>query len=209
MPNQIPPGRAGRPWLLQRIAVATHGVELLRSKQRLLSRERRRLLHHREEAAREFCEAVAQADRWARRADILSGAAATAQVGATLAGRARVEITWRNTMGVLHPDRATVTVPDFSGTERAALNSAMGPSREAHVRALEAAARTTVAQSALRAVEAELAVTQRRLRAIERHRLQSLHAELRSLELRLDEVEREERLVTRWAAGRRDQRGES
>jgi V/A-type H+-transporting ATPase subunit D len=207
MPSQIPPGRAGRPWLQQRITTATHGVDLLRSKQQLLSRERRRLVHHREETLREFSQACAEADQWARRANVLSGSAATALVGARLAGRARVEISWRNTMGVLHPDQAIITTPDFSGTERAALNSAMGPSRDAHVRALEAAARHAVAESALRAVQAELATTQRRLRAIERHRLPMLIAELHSLELRLDEVEREERLVTRWAAGRREARG--
>jgi vacuolar-type H+-ATPase subunit D/Vma8 len=164
-------------------------------------------MHHRDETLHEFSQACAETDLWARRANILSGSAATALVGARLAGRARVEISWRNTMGVLHPDRAIITTPDFSGTERAALNSAMGPSRDAHVRALEAAARHAVAESALRAVQAELAITQRRLRAIERHRLPTLNAELHSLELRLDEVEREERLVTRWSAGRREARG--
>ena len=188
MASQAPPGRAGRPWLLERIATATHGMDLLRQKQQLLSREQRRLARHREETRREWVSACEDAELWATRADILSGADATGIAGARTEGTAEVTISWRNTMGVLHPDEARV-------------NAAIGPSSDAHRRALEAGARHAVAERALRAIETELVSARRRLRAIERHRLPSLQSELHALELGLDEVEREERLVTRWAAG--------
>jgi V/A-type H+-transporting ATPase subunit D len=209
MASQAPPGRAGRPWLLERIATATHGAELLREKQQLLSREQRRLVRHREDMRQEWARACEEARLWASRTDVLSGTTATTLAGAAYEGRADLAISWRNTMGVLHPDRARVSVPDFPAADRAATNAALGPSRDAHARALEAAAQCAVAESALRAIEAELGTAHRRLRAIEHHRLPMLEEELHSLELRLDEVEREERLVTRWAAQRQSQGGNS
>jgi V/A-type H+-transporting ATPase subunit D len=205
MASQAPAGRAGRPWLLERIATAAHGMDLLRQKQQLLSREQRRLARHREETKREWARACEQADLWSTRANIISGTTATRLAGAKNEGRADVAISWRNTMGVLHPDEARVTAPTLLARDRAALNAAIGPSSDAHQQALEAGARHAVAESALRAIETELVSAHRRLRAIERHRLPSLRAELRALELRLDEVEREERLVTRWAADRQGQ----
>jgi V/A-type H+-transporting ATPase subunit D len=201
MAEQTPPGRAGRPWLLERIAIATHGVDLLGRKQQLLSREHRRLLQLREEAARSWAAASSEADRWATRVEAISGATTARLVGASTQGCAEVTITWRNTMGALHPDEARVVVPALDPMNRA-VNAAVGPSSDAHQRALDAAARQAVVESALRAIETELVSTRRRLRAIERHRLPMLEGELRALTLRLDEVEREERLVTRWAAQR-------
>jgi V/A-type H+/Na+-transporting ATPase subunit D len=205
--SQIPPGRAGRPWLNERIATATHGEELLRQKQQLLSREWHRLVDHREETVRAWTEAQAVADRWSTRADALSGTTATRLAGQTTAATAEVVFTWRNTMGALHPDTVSVSASPPPLIELAVANSALGPSAEAHRRALEAAARHAAATSALRALEVELATTRRRLRAIQRHRLPWLEGELRALELRLDEVEREERLSTRWAAQRLTEEG--
>jgi V/A-type H+-transporting ATPase subunit D len=206
MAEQIPPGRAGRPWLLERIAIATHGLDLLRRKQQLLSREHRRLVQLREETMLAWTTASTEADRWATRVDAISGTTTARLVGASTQGCAEISISWRNTMGALHPDEVRVVVPTLDVMNRA-VNAALGPSADAHQRGLEAAARQAVVESALRAVETELASTRRRLRAIERHRLPMLDGELRSLTLRLDEVEREERLVTRWAAQRLVQGG--
>jgi V/A-type H+-transporting ATPase subunit D len=206
--EQSPPGRAGRPWLLERIATATHGADLLREKQQLLSRERRRLVQYREEAARAWAETTAEVDCWSTRADALGGTAALRLVGAAKAGQAEVSISWRSTMGVLHPDEARVVTPSLSGWDMAAVNAAVAPTAESARRALEAGARHAVAESALRAVEAELISTRRRLRAIEHHRLPRLEGQLHALLLQLDEVEREERLVTRWAAQRLEERAQ-
>ncbi len=202
MAEQVPPGRAGRPWLLKRIATATHGADLLREKQQLLSREWHRLVQYREQTAREWAMTTTEVERWATRADALGGTMATRLTGAAVAGRAEVSIAWRSTMGVLHPDEARVTTPSLDGWDVAAANGAVRPAAEAARSALGAAARHAVAESALRAVESELTSTRRRLRAIERHRLPRLEGELHTLVLALDEVEREERLVTRWAAQR-------
>jgi V/A-type H+-transporting ATPase subunit D len=84
----------------------------------------------------------------------------------------------------------------------AASNAAIAPAATAHGRALRAAAEHAVASAALREVEIELASTQRRLRAIEHHRLPALQSQLHDLILRLDELEREERLIARWAMRR-------
>jgi V/A-type H+-transporting ATPase subunit D len=205
MAKQAPPGRAGRAWLLERIATATHGIDLLGKKQQLLSRERRRLVQHLEEASGEWATAQAEAELWSTRAGALGGASSTRLAGAQTSGRAEVSISWRNTMGVVHPDEARVTPAPLDATDLASFNAAVGPSALAHRRALGAAARLGVARSALGAVEAELASTRRRLRAIERDRLPWLKAELHTLVLALDEVEREERLFTRWAAQRSEQ----
>jgi V/A-type H+-transporting ATPase subunit D len=199
MVEQIPPGRAGRPWLLERIAIATHGLDLLRRKQQLLSREHRRLAQLSEETLREWTVVSREADGWATRVEVISGTTAARLVGASTQGCAEVTISWRNTMGALHPDEARLDFPALDAMSRA-VNAAVGPSRDAHERALDVAARQAVVESAVRAVETELASTRRRLRAIERHRLPWLEGELRALILALDEIEREERLVTRWAA---------
>ncbi len=135
MPSQTPPGRAGRPWLLERIATATHGMELLREKQQLLAREQRRLLRHREQTELEWAHSCAQAELWSTRAAVVSGSTSTQLAGAKNEGRTNVTITWRNTMGVVHPDEARVNAPKLSSLERAALNSAIGPSSAPHRRA--------------------------------------------------------------------------
>ncbi len=206
MPEQTPPGRAGRPWLLERITIATHGLDLLRRKQQLLSREHRRLIQLREETTSEWTTTSQMADRWATRVEALSGTTTAGLVGASTQGRAEVTITWQNTMGAIHPNESRLAFPDLDRMSRV-VNAAVGPSAEAHRRALEAAARQAAVESALRAVETELESTRRRLRAIERHRLPLLEGELRSLTLALDEIEREERLTTRWAAQRMTRRG--
>ena len=136
------------------------------------------------------------------RAGVLGGSFEMALVGGAVAGRARVTIVRRNTMGVLHPDDAVCEMPELSPSEAAAANAAIGPAAEAHRHALQAAVALAVVRDALRLVEAELEATQRRLRGIERHRVPALEGALHALSLRLDELEREERVVSRWAERR-------
>ena len=206
MAEAIPPGRAGRAWLVAHIATADHSVDLLRQKQQLLAHQYRRLTQLREQTADEWRSAVADADLWSARVDALGGTAGSELLASPTQGRASVTVSWRNTMGVLHPDEAHVDTPDLSPMARAR-NAAVGPCATAHQRALQAAAREAVVEGALRALQAELASTRRRLRAIERHRLPWLEGALHALTLRLDEVEREERLVTRCAAQRLEEGG--
>jgi vacuolar-type H+-ATPase subunit D/Vma8 len=84
--------------------------------------------------------------------------------------------------------------------------AALEPAAAAHRRAVEAAARYAAARSSHRRVAAELALTARRLRTIERRWLPEHERALVELELRLDEEEREESGRIRWAAERDDSR---
>lgn len=202
MAERVPPGRAGRLWLLSRLDTARRGADLLRRKRQLLRREHQRLSLLVEETARAWRATSDAAERWGLRAALLGGTTSVRYAAGRVQGQGNVLVAWRNTMGVRHPDEVRCVLPELSPAEVAAANSALGPAATAHRRALEAAARHAVAVTAQREVEAELVATQRRLRAIERHRIPVLEAELRTLLLRLDEFEREERVITLWASVR-------
>ena len=195
-----PPGRAGRLWLLRRIDAAARGRDVLDQKRQALLREEARLRDEAERAEEEWRERAGEASVWLRRAAVLGGERALDLACFYAGGSAEVELVWRNTLGVSHPTEARLstagaTAP-FLGTP------ALIPAAGAHRRALEAAARLGVARASHERVAAELALTARRLRTIERRWLPDHHATLSALELRLDEEEREELARVRWTAGR-------
>jgi V/A-type H+/Na+-transporting ATPase subunit D len=202
MAERVPPGRAGRLWLQGRLAAARRSQELLERKRRLLRREQERLSERCRDSAAAWAASCPEAEQWAGRAALLGGTAELELVSSGWAGRARVEVTWRDVMGVRVPDEVLVQPAEPTPIEAAAANSAVGPAAAYHRRALVAAVDHAAAQRALAAVEGELQATQQRLRAIEHRRLPVLEEALRQLELRLDEVEREERVVSRWAQHR-------
>ncbi len=202
MAEHVPPGRAGRLWLVERIDTATRGVELLRQKRQVLRREQRRLSLMAEQTGAAWTSAATHAEHWGGRAAALGGSGAVRLAASDSAGRGTVAISWRNTMGTRHPDEARCELPTLTPSVAAASNAAVAPAATAYGAALRAAAEHAVASAALREVEIELASTQRRLRAIEHHRLPALQAQLHDLVLRLDELEREERLIARWAMRR-------
>ena len=84
-------------------------------------------------------------------------------------------------------------------TELAAGNAAIRPAAVAYRDALQLAVEVAVVETARESIGAELQATQRRLRGIERHRVRPLQDALRTLDLQLEELEREERVVARWA----------
>jgi len=178
-------------------------MELLDRKRQLLRFERNRLAELREETHRRWVISCAEAETWGLRASILGGMADVALSGAVVAGRARVEVTWRNTMGVRHPDDPRCALPTLAPVDAAAANSAVAPAAASYRRALEAGVAYAVADTSFALLDVELRATERRLRAIERRRMPLLKEALRRLELHLDELEREERVVTRWAQRRR------
>lgn len=202
MAEAVPPGRAGRLWLRSRVAFARRSLELLDRKQLLLRQELQRLATRVDATRQSWIESCAEADRWGLRAAAL-GTTDVALASASVAGQASVDVRWRNTMGVWHPGDprcdAAVLPPDVS----AAANVAVAPAARAYREALEAAAAYAAADRSWSALTDELRATERRRRAIERRRLPSLEGSLHRLELRLDELEREERVVTRWAEQRR------
>jgi len=203
VPEQVPPGRAGRLWLRGRLASARRSMKLLDRKRQLVRRERDRLAELREETHRRWVVSCHEAETWGLRASILGGAADVTLSSAAVAGRASVEVTWRNTMGVRHPDDPRCALPTLAPADSAAANSAVSPAAASYRRALEAGVAYAVADTSFALLDVELRATERRLRAIERRRVPLLEEALRRLELHLDELEREERVVTRWAQHRR------
>ncbi|MGA2393496.1 MAG: V-type ATP synthase subunit D [Candidatus Lustribacter sp.] len=203
VPERVPAGRAGRLWLIDRLAAAQRGAELLDRKRQLLRRDRDRLRLLAERRRSELEAAFADAEQWALRAALLGGAAELALVARSVADRAEVTVTWQNTMGAVHPGDARCRLPVLAPIDGAASNAALAPTAAAYRRVLDLAAGVAVAESARDLVAAELAATQRRLRAIAHHRVPALGAALQQLEQQLDEHEREDRVIERWARRRR------
>jgi V/A-type H+/Na+-transporting ATPase subunit D len=199
-------GRARRLWLEGRLARSRRAFDLLDRKRTLLAQEERRLAARRIEAEREWKEAAADVRRWATRANALSGAWSVALVASELEGLADVTVAPERTVGVNRPGSATVIIPAPSDQATVAAGPAMRGAVSAHRRAVEVAAAHSVAAEAYRIIRAELRLTERRQRAIETIRIPALEAELRELVLRLDELERQERIVGVWASRQNSRR---
>ena len=135
-----PPGRAGRIWLLRRLAVARRGKDVLEQKRRALRRRVEQLDEQLEEARHEWETEAAEAETWWQRAAVLAGERPLELARASLSGRAEVTLTWRNTLGVVYPDSAEVAVPQGE-LFPAGGSVALAYAAQAHGRALEAAAR--------------------------------------------------------------------
>jgi V/A-type H+/Na+-transporting ATPase subunit D len=202
VPERVPPGRAGRLWLLNRLAFARRSLELLDRKHQLLLQELTGLGARRDEARGRWVQACTEAQRWGVRVTALGGQSDMALAAASVSGRAEVTVPARNTMGVLHPGEPRCTLPELPPTEGAAGNAAVMPAAEAQREALGAAATYAALERSYRLLVAELQSTSRRRRAVEHNRIPSLADALRRLELHLDEVEREEWVVGRWVRRR-------
>jgi vacuolar-type H+-ATPase subunit D/Vma8 len=178
--------------------VTRRSAELLDRKRQLLRQELAALELRREQTEAQWAAACAAADTWAQRAAVL-GAGDLAAVASEVAGGGRVVVTWDDALAVSRPAAAMAELPIPGAGALAAANAAVAPAAAAHRVALEAAARHGAVVAAIRRVDDELRSTQRRLRAIERRRLPALETAMHDLEIRLDELEREERVVARWA----------
>ena len=206
MPIRVPPGRAGRPWLLHRLEVARRGADVLDEKRHALLREQRRtgaLL----DAAREEWEQTARAAAvWLERATVVAGARRFRLVAFYGRGEAKIELLWRNSLGVTHPTGATVSLPERVEPASVSGSSAFHFATEAHRSAVEAAARFAILELSFERVSRELEVTVRRLRAIDTRWIPGHEAALAALEIRLDETEREEVARVRWVLDRPSER---
>jgi V/A-type H+-transporting ATPase subunit D len=196
----VPPGRAGRVWLRHRHAVAERGSDLLETKLRILAAERERAALQAEGTAREWAVAAEEADRWLLRAALLGG-----RRGLRLAvdrEPAAVHLTWATTMGVTYPDDTEVVAPEPDPDAATPDGAALVAARRAARQGLAAAAAHAAATAALEALDAEVRVTRRRLRALQERWLPRLDEATASLTEALEEQEREEGLRLRWAASR-------
>lgn len=192
-----PPGRAGRLWLQHRVEVATSGAELLDKKRRALQQELRRLQVLVRETEDAWTAAAEEAQAWVTRAAVIAGEEQLRSLAATQAP-ATVAVQWKSSMGVAYAaatrvDLGRVPAPAIGGS--AATDAALPAARLA----VEAAVRNAAAQSALKRIGGELAITMRRHRALERRWLPALTAEATRLDERLDELEREEAIRSAWA----------
>ena len=152
---------------------------------------------------REWSAACAQARTWLLRVALVGGEDAV--LGAAAQEPARVEVTWATTMGLGYPVGAEVVSP--ASTRSVPPGNAAGvPAAEAFDAALRAGVRSAAAQEAVRRVEAEIAVTRRRMRALERRWMPWLRQALAEREAVLEQAEREDGVRLRRAVGVRDGR---
>lgn len=188
-------GRAGRLRLRRRLAAAERASELLDRKARILAGELDRLQLVAERTAAEWDRSARHAVTWLRRSSALDGQRALA--AAAPATPAVVDIERRGAMGVDYPVHATVTHADEPVRPG---SSALAYTAAAHREALEAAVNHAVATRAVDLLNAELAATRTRQRAIENRWVPHLEEAIRALETQLDELDREENARLRWAA---------
>jgi V/A-type H+-transporting ATPase subunit D len=198
-----PPGRAGRMWLLRRLAVAQRGKDVLEQKRRALRHRIEQISEELEEARREWESEAVEAETWWQRAAVLAGERPLELARASSPGPAEITITWRNTLGVVYPDSVKVALPQGE-LFPAGGSAALAYAAQAHGRALEAAARLGAVQTAHRRALEELRATTQRLRAIERRWIPEHERALAALELALDEADREDTARVRWVVRRRD-----
>ena len=112
MPPRIPPGRAGRSWLVERLQVARRGAELLDRKRQALLHEQARLRGEADEARRAWNDALAQAELWSARAKILDGAGRLEVLSRHVREQASIELSWSNLMGAHLPSAGPLVIPD-------------------------------------------------------------------------------------------------
>ena len=199
---RTPPGRAGKPWLVHRLAVARRGADVLDDKRRGLLRERAQLATIVEEAREAWEHAVREAEIWLRRALLISGQRSFELASFHVPEQAEVHLTWRRSLGVAYPSDAEVRLPPTPDLIAPGGSSALPAAASAYGRAVEAGARFAAVRSALERVESELAATTRRLRALERRWIPAYEDALAALALHLDETEREDAVRGRWFAQR-------
>jgi V/A-type H+-transporting ATPase subunit D len=193
-----PHGRAGRPWLTHRLAVARRGAGLLDEKHRALARERRRLEPFVAQAADEWLRRAADAERWLERAVVMGGERQLEVAAAGAIQPAEVLVRWHTVLGVTCPAEAPVETQTDAQLSARGGSAALLAAAEAHRRALDAAARLGVAEGALGRIDAELRATALRRNAIERRWIPAHEAALAALDLSLEETEREEGAGVRW-----------
>jgi V/A-type H+-transporting ATPase subunit D len=196
-----PPGRAGRLWLLRRLAVARTGYDALEQKRRALAQQLERLDELIGEARREWDERAREAEVWWQRAAVLAGERPLELACDSINGRAEVRLAWRNALGVVYPSDASVALPTTELVPSAG-SSAVAFAADAHRHALEAAAELGATELARARTERELRATTQRLRVLERRWIPSHEHELREVELALDESDREEAARVRWVIRR-------
>lgn len=202
MPLRVPPGRAGRIWLVRRLEVAERGADLLERKRTALLSEQVRARGEVAVARRAWEAASAQVVRWSGRAVILDGAGRLELLSRHTREPAEMELAWSNLMGARMPAVARMTLPTPPQFSALGASAATVPLVYACREAIEAAARLAVAERAEAALSAELARAARRLRALRDRWIPQHQQALEQLDLALDESQREQAVRVRWLTRR-------
>lgn len=193
---RVPPGRAGRLWLRRRLGTARLAADLLDRKLRILRGEQARLAALARDSGAVWEAAWRAADSWGLRAAMLGGRREL-RLGAS--SPAEVDIAWGTVMGLRYPAVATCRVPDAPAGGHEPGTAAVVEAAAAYRTALRAGAEHAAASAALRAVDAEVAATRRRWRAVQQRWIPRLEAALLDLGQRLEEAERAEGVRQRWS----------
>lgn len=198
-----PRTRAGRLSLVARLDLVRYASGLLRSKEEALERERVRLEGHAARARDEWVRRCAEATAELVRARMLGASGELSLLVAAAVSTASFEPDWQTSMGIAYPG----SVECQPGEQPAVVSTAaLLPAIDAYRRALRAAADHAAADAAMHRLEAELAGTRRRRRAIEDRLQPDLERLVHELDLHLDELDREEALRVRTATERREAR---
>lgn len=200
---RIPPGRAGRLWLIRHRDLARRATDMLERKQRLLREESRRRTSRIDALRSEWERASAEMQTWMTRGLLAAGHHRVAAMGAA-AEAATLTLCSEKVLGVELPAGVVAAVPAENLRRAAALggSAAFDEAARASQRAVLAGVAVAEAEAAGRCLDAALATTSQRLRLLSRHRLPELEAALRSAEERLADQERADLVQMRWAARR-------
>ncbi|HEX6872248.1 MAG TPA: V-type ATP synthase subunit D [Micromonosporaceae bacterium] len=199
--RRVPPGRAGRLWLIDRLHSGRLAIDLLDRKVRILRTEQERFALLAARTREHWQQAWREADQWGLRAAVIAG---VREVRLTAPPTlAQVDVAWASVMGVRYPAEAACRLAEGAGgAARPPASAALVESAAAYRRALAAGVACAAAEAACRVVDAEIAATRRRLRAIEDRWVPRLEAALSALNRQLDETERADIFRLRWTAAR-------
>jgi V/A-type H+-transporting ATPase subunit D len=192
----VPPGRAGRIWLVRRLETARRGADMLDRKLRILQGELARLQTEAAKTAAQWDQCHIDASRWLVRVALLSGERAIRL--ADDGQPAEVQISYQTTMGIRYPSGAACTIPPVATWDGPVIAGA----RQAHRAALAAAAEHAAASAAVRALDDEVHATRLRLRAVQDRWIPRLEQALAEVTFTLEELERADAARLRMAAGR-------
>jgi V/A-type H+-transporting ATPase subunit D len=182
--SRVPPGRAGRLWLRQRLASAERGLDLLERKLRILTIEHERRAREAERTEAEWTAACARADIWSLRAALTCGRSSFRPP----TGPAEITVRWTHAMGTRYPDGATCALPP--GPASLDTSAALARARTSCASALDAAVRHAAAREAERVLALEISATRQRIRALRNRWIPRLTAAIGAIDLALEETER-------------------
>ena len=202
VPLRVPPGRTGRLWLRERLAVASRAADVLEEKRRVLLPMSRRLRDEADESKSRWERACRLAETWRLRAALVGGEGQFHAASAYVHRPAEARVAWRSTMGLAYPGDAECIPAEAVAMAGLGDSVALHFAAETHREALQAAVVHGAAQRAADLVTAELELTTRRLRAIERRWIPRLEDALREVGKHFEEREREEIVRARWAQAR-------